>query len=181
MPELALVDSPATGDKVTVIDIADHIRNFTDYGGQNIPVDQKHKIIAVALARALSLHLQLPSSPVISIYTHYADKCGKFVDDMICKINESYVIDCKLVSDLTFKFYKLRYDLVFTPDTIGVFFANLANIPNDYISEQLIKATGCACTEQNAHSFGTLVKNVSYTLKSKLYGDEGKVMGSNVL
>lgn len=164
---VSLVDSPATGEDVRAIDIANHIRTYTEYGSSNIPVDQKNKIIALSIARAISVSLQLPTSPVTSIYAHYSDKCAMAVETLICKINDSYILDCKLVADLVFKFYKLRYDLVFTPDAMAKAFASIACNCPDYIPQQLLEITNPACIDQNVDSFSTLIKNVSYTVRDK--------------
>lgn len=71
--------------------------------------------IAAAIARSLAARFDLPSSPVTSVAIHFTTT----FDDVLCRVisefNECIVLDTRLTRDLTFKFYQLRYDLVYTP------------------------------------------------------------------
>ena len=71
--------------------------------------------IAAAIARSLAARFDLPTSPVASIAIHFSTT----FDDVLCRVisefNECLVLDTRLTRDLTYKFYQLRYDLVYTP------------------------------------------------------------------
>lgn len=78
------------------------------------PCDQS-VYVAAAIARSLAARFDLPTSPVASIAIHFATAFDEVLCQVVSEFNESIVIDTRLTRDLTFKFYQLRYDLVYTP------------------------------------------------------------------
>lgn len=83
----------------------------------------KNVIIATSMARAIASQLPLPTSPVQSIQQHYTANHTASVMELVSGFNEGYVIDIRLVMDLTFKFYNLRYSVchesIDTPGILG--------------------------------------------------------------
>lgn len=71
--------------------------------------------IEVAIARSVSLDLQLPTSPVSYVPSHFSSTHNQAVSQRLSEINEVYIINTERVFNLVRGFYQLRYDLVFTP------------------------------------------------------------------
>lgn len=72
---------------------------------------QRETILATCVARAIATMLPLPSSAVNEINSHYTMTHSQTVMELVSGFNESFVLDIRVVMDLTFKFYKLRYDV----------------------------------------------------------------------
>ena len=73
----------------------------------------KNKLIAIAIARALSVYFALPTSAVPSVGIHFTRTYSDPLKEILGKINEGIVIDIMGTVDLTFKFYEMRYNLVY--------------------------------------------------------------------
>lgn len=85
--------------------------------GKTARSEQKQPFIEAAMARALGYALDLPTAEVAieRIRAHYEERHGPVVTKALSEINEHFVIDVKGVQALTYKFWRLRYDLVFNP------------------------------------------------------------------
>lgn len=80
---------------------------------------QRSTLIAMAIARAIAMRLPLPSSPVSGLPMYFATTFDIQVSELISEYNEHLIIDVRLARDLVYKFYKLRYDIVYTGDAFG--------------------------------------------------------------
>lgn len=72
---------------------------------------QRDTILATCIARAIAAMLPLPTSAVNEINSHYTMTHSQTVMELVSGFNESFILDIRTVMDLTFKFYKLRYDV----------------------------------------------------------------------
>ncbi len=100
---------------VSLANVAATIRRIlSDVTNPNSTGDQS-TYIAAALARAMASTFDLPTSPVSSVAVYFTSTFDDQLCEVISAINESLVIDTRLTRDLTYKFYQLRYDLVYTP------------------------------------------------------------------
>ena len=82
---------------------------------------ERKTLIATAIARGIASRLALPTSPVTNVTVYYAQHLDRMVVEAIDLFNEALVIDTRLCLDLTYKFFKFRYDLCYNNN----FFAGL--------------------------------------------------------
>lgn len=75
--------------------------------------EERVNFITCSLARAISLELQLPTSPVASADVHFYDTHSTAVMQKISAINESYIVDVDTIFRAVKGFYLLRYSMVF--------------------------------------------------------------------
>lgn len=98
---------------------------------------EKDTVLAVAIARAISVELTLPTSPVALVHSHYQMNFDKQVCDIINEFNEQMIIDTRLARDLTFKFYQLRYELVYNATAFMHYMPAVASVAPDFFSENV--------------------------------------------
>jgi hypothetical protein len=94
------------------------MRVYVDSRLNGIPLNERRRAVAVAVARAISMRLPLPSSPVSSPNVFYNTTHDGSVSEWISKINEHYQLDVSLVRDTSYMFWKLAYDLAYSRDNV---------------------------------------------------------------
>lgn len=95
------------------------------------------KLVAVAIARAIALRLPLPTSPVGNLRTYYALNFDQMVIDVVAGFNESMIIDTNETLTQTFNFYRLRYDMVFESQSFGTLLPAMASTLTEYFPESI--------------------------------------------
>lgn len=80
---------------------------------KSLTPEERNTFVTCAIARAVSLNLQLPTSSVNSAEANFADVHTKSVMETLSHINEGYIIDTDAVYRAVRGFYLLRYNLVF--------------------------------------------------------------------
>lgn len=120
--------------------VAEEVRWILDTYAKGIPIDKRGTFIAVNMARALSMEAQLPSSPVESIQIFYGNSVYSMVTDFLSRFNELYVVDVKQVLDYTFKFYKLRYQMVYEPTAIVPMMLGI-NVIDEIVAKDILEVT----------------------------------------
>ena len=98
---------------MTKFEFAKRIREILDGRAPQLSQMERNRLIAVVIGRALSVQLLLPTSPVVSVDAYFYSNHEVCVEDLLSAINEVMVIDTKLVREVTFRFYKFRYDLCY--------------------------------------------------------------------
>lgn len=89
------------------------MRTYVESRLGGVPTNERRRVAAVAVGRALALRIPLPSSPVVSPNLHYNMTHDSQISEWISKINEHYQLDVSLVRDTAYMFWKLAYDLAY--------------------------------------------------------------------
>lgn len=95
-----------------------NVRSLIQQFPESISGLDRGVIICSSIARAIAQSLPLPTSPVGEFHSHYTLTHGNTVSTLVSEFNETLVIDTRMVMDLTFKFYKLRYDVCHGTDDV---------------------------------------------------------------
>lgn len=95
---------------------------------------EKGELLSLAVARAISSRLLLPSTPAGSAEAYFASTHDSLVCELISRINESVYINTRQTRDLTFKFFELRYNLVFNYQVLGNMIPLLAASSPEFFS-----------------------------------------------
>jgi hypothetical protein len=143
---------------------ANRIRDILAGHTDNMTPVERSRVIAVIIGRALSVQLQLPSSAVVSVDAHYCSNHELTVNDVLSAINESVIIDTRLIAETTFRFYKFRYDLCYgSPEFLADLTYLAPLIPGLLPSE--IAAQSLVLTEKATRALEYLI----WTFKSHLH------------
>lgn len=121
----------------TFNNLAGTIRSILASTSNPLMDNEKNTLIAIAIARALSIHFPLPTSAVNSVAIHFATAHDEQLCKVIAAFNENIIINTQLTRDLTFKFYQLRYDLVFTPRSFEKSIPVIAACLPEYFPEDI--------------------------------------------
>lgn len=76
------------------------------------PVQERHRIAAIAIGYACACNSALPSSEVADAAAHYRVSVESFAKRTISVLNEVSVLDTAMALDLARKFWLLRYEAV---------------------------------------------------------------------
>lgn len=114
------------------------------------PVQERHRIAAIAIGYACACNSILPSSEVENAEAHYRISVEPFAKRVISVLNEVSVLDTAMALDFARKFWLLRYEAVHKcprMDAIpGNFFCSVFGVAKFFPSETVEFA--------NTHSFG---------------------------
>lgn len=86
----------------------------------NLHLEDRKYIVALAVSRAIGYNLSLPTSAVDSSGKYFNDNHKDIVEHTLVDINEVSVINIQECYELTFKIWKMRYELVFNPRAMEV-------------------------------------------------------------
>jgi len=103
----------------------------------DITDQQRTTAVAIGISRALSLTLALPSSPVENMHGHYSTAHEPQIEVLLSNLNEAFIIDVRLCLELTYQFYKFRYDLVHDPMVLTGLLPMLATGAKEYCSSNV--------------------------------------------
>lgn len=85
-----------------------------------LPSADRKRVIAIAIGRAISISLALPSQETsIGPELHYDQSHVPTVNSIVSQLNEIYPLDVALVIDVTRMYYAFRYNLVYCPKTFS--------------------------------------------------------------
>lgn len=106
------------------------------------PVQDRHRIAAIAIGYACACNSVLPSSEVDDAETHYRMTVEQFSKRVISALNEVTVVDTAMALEFARKFWLLRYEAVHKcprMDQIpGNFFCSVFGVPK-FFSPELIE------------------------------------------
>jgi hypothetical protein len=119
------------------LNAARDIRQVLSRMSENITDQDRSTAIAIGVGRALSLTLTIPSSPVENMHGHYSTTHEPQIEVLLSKLNEAFIIDVRLCLELTYQFYKFRYDLVHDPMILTNLLPKLAHASTDYFSKDV--------------------------------------------
>lgn len=119
------------------LEAARGIRQILGRISPDINDKERSAAVAIGVGRALSLTLMIPSSPVENMHGHYATAHEPQVENLLSKLNEEFVIDVRLSLELTYQFYKFRYDLVHDPMVLTSLLPKLAAGSTEYFSRNV--------------------------------------------
>jgi hypothetical protein len=125
------------------------------------PVQERHRIAAVAIGYACACSSLLPSTAVENAEAHYRNSVENFSKRVISTLNEVSVIDTAMALDFARKFWLLRYDAVYKSSRMDVmpgdFFCSVFGV-SKYFAQDTIDFT-----DTHAASIGivyTHIRNV---------------------
>lgn len=148
--------------------IGKNIRECVERFPGELNPEKRKVLIASAIARAISISLPLPSSPVEVIYGYYANTHYQTVLAAVASINENYVIDVDTTMKLTFNFYKLRYDVLHTVDNMFGLIGIIASYSHDsmppMVSEILKEENSSKDAEDYSRAWVRTVNSISEEL-----------------
>lgn len=119
------------------LDAARNIRQVLSRMSENITDSDRRIAIAIGIGRALSLTLAIPTSPVENMHGHYSTTHEPQIEVLLSKLNECFIVDVRLCLELTYQFYKFRYDLVHDPMILTALLPKLAHASTDYFSKDV--------------------------------------------
>tara|TARA_Y100000592_G_scaffold86083_1_gene138922 strand:+ start:669 stop:1130 length:462 start_codon:yes stop_codon:yes gene_type:complete len=93
---------------------------------EDLKITDRRSYTSLVVSRALAYALPLPTSPVEALVQHYNSGNRAIVSDFVSALNEEMVLDVDAVEALTFKIWRMRYNLVFAADTLDT--ATIVNI-----------------------------------------------------
>lgn len=95
------------------------VRNI-DALASNLPSNDRKRVIAIAIGRAIAIGLPLPSQQISTTpENHYDANHVSFVNLTVSKLNEIYPLDVALIIDVTRMYYSFRYNMVYCPHTFA--------------------------------------------------------------
>lgn len=113
------------------------------------PVQERHRIAAIAIGYACACNSILPSSEVDDAESHYRMTVEPFAKRVISSLNEATPLDTALALDFARSFWLLRYEAVHKCPRMdqvpGDFFCSVFGVPK-FFSPDMIKFTN----ERNA-------------------------------
>lgn len=105
------------------------------------PVQERHRIAAVAIGYACACNSVLPSSEVDDAETHYRVSVESFAKRVISALNEVSVVDTAMALDFARKFWLLRYEAVHKCPRMdmlpGNFFCSVFGVPKFFSPETM--------------------------------------------
>lgn len=93
------------------VKLGTEIRQLVNNFPASITNLDRQTIISTCIARAISLLLPIPSSPVEQIQSHYTLTHHSTVMQLVSEFNECIIINVVTTMDLVYKFYELRYNV----------------------------------------------------------------------
>lgn len=132
------------------MDAAQTIRTVLSRMKADVGDNDRRVLVATAFARALSLTLMLPSTAVDNVMSYFANSYDEQVCNLLSKLNEEFIIDVNLTRDLTFKFYKFRYDCCHDPMILNKQIAAFATHFTDYFPQNVCDVMKKETHEKNA-------------------------------
>lgn len=123
-------------------ELARNLRNALASSGVNYETEggDKDAITAVYLGRAISVALQLPTSPVPNPGSFFISNYYTAVQQTISVVNEGLVINTELVFETVQALWGLRYDLVYSPHTFLSYMDVVVSAHPHVIPERISKA-----------------------------------------
>lgn len=118
--------------------VSSAVRQILERSSKDIGDADRRTLIAIAISRAISLTLNMPSSEVENLQGYYANAHEPQVEDLLSKINSQYVIDIRTCLGLCYDFYKFRYDLIYDPMVMTKLFPVLAKHADIYFSQNVL-------------------------------------------
>jgi len=156
---------------MSIVTLASHIRSLMQSFSSQLTDRERNTVIATAIARALAYNLPIPSSPVNLVHSHYQQSFDQQVCNVINEFNEQLVVDTRLARDLTFKFYKFRYEMVFSPelylDTLPLLAAAVPDLFADSVRSVISKELTREDTVTYFNEWGRIVSRVSEHIRDK--------------
>lgn len=86
----------------------------------SVPVEQRAKVLSIAMARAIGYSLAMPTSKVELPLSHYAMQEKSMVDQVVSEINEIYPIDVEKTCSLIQAFWLFRYRVIYDVNNTAV-------------------------------------------------------------
>lgn len=158
-------------NRISAGQAATFIRSQLNNFGKALSDNERSIAIAIGIARAIASRLQLPTSPVSDLQIYHAETNDQQVIDIISFMNETLVIDIQLVRSLTFRFYKLRYDLVHSEDCFTLLLANMTPALNEVLPEPIIsvlrKENKDLTYEDYTGNWNWLIKTIRQTIEQR--------------
>lgn len=164
------------------VKLASDIRSILNSFNPALGEQEKRIVAATAMARAFACHLNIPTSAVNSLHSFYIQSFDKVICDSLNNFNEIMVIDTKLVRDLIFKFYKLRYDTVYNPKMLMEHLSAFAAVSPEFFPANVCTAISneLATQTEREHYFDRWAAITTQTieaLQADAAGDTPVVVG----
>tara|TARA_B100000700_G_scaffold288181_1_gene344440 strand:+ start:1139 stop:1579 length:441 start_codon:yes stop_codon:yes gene_type:complete len=97
------------------------IGEFTQlFNGCSIAPQERKAVMTLGIARYVGYECELPTSEVHNTRTYFLETHKHDVDAFLSSLNEQFVIDVAAASDLAFKIWTTRYNLVFHPRSLSL-------------------------------------------------------------
>lgn len=114
------------------------LRAYADTALNGVPIFERRRVIAVAIARGLASKMPLPSSPVTSPNLYYNQTFDAQIGEWVSKINEVYQLDVNLVRDTAYMFWKLAYDLAYERTSLMPLLEAVIAIQPDRVPSRIV-------------------------------------------
>lgn len=103
----------------------------------NSPISVRGRVLATAIALAVSCRLQVPASELDDPAEYYTNHIEPTVQRVVCQFNEQTILDLKYATQLARQFWQQRYDVLHKCprlDTNNTFFGSVFSV-NTYFSD----------------------------------------------
>lgn len=77
-------------------------------------------VMVAAVSKAVAYALPLPSSPVVSLRSYYADNAEQFALAVLSDVNEHAVFNLRQAKEMVFQIYRARYHVVHMPHAVDL-------------------------------------------------------------
>ncbi|BAW19223.1 hypothetical protein [Ralstonia phage RP31] len=122
------------------------------------PVQERHRIAAIAIGYACACNSVLPTSEVDDAETHYRMTVEPFAKRVVSALNEVSVLDTALALDFARGFWLLRYEAVHKCPRMdqvpGDFFCSVFGVPK-FFSPEMIEFAN-----KNNQAIGTVYTHI---------------------
>ena len=111
----------------------------------NIEEVERKRIIAVAVGRAISIGLAMPTSEITVTPEHYYDDNHQStVNRIVSALNEMYVLDVGLVIDTARMYFTFRYRMIYDPNMFAEFLDRCMLWSDDILPARVKELAQCA-------------------------------------
>ena len=107
----------------------------------NTPISLRGRILATAIALAVSCRLQVPATELDNAATYYTDHIEPTVLRVVCQFNEQTILDLKYANQIAKQFWLQRYDVLHKCPRLGsstTFFDSVYSV-DAYFSESEVE------------------------------------------
>lgn len=107
----------------------------------NTPITLRGRILATAVALAISCRLQVPASELDNAATYFTDHVEPTVLRVVCQFNEQSILDLKYAAQIAKMFWLQRYDVLHKCPRLGsapTFFDSVFSV-NAYFSDSEVE------------------------------------------
>lgn len=95
-------------------------------------IEDHRTIVELEAGKVIAYHMPLPSTVVTNLHMFFRDNCVPVLNDKLSKLNELYRVDMDKVREVSFIYWKLRYNLCHDLSATGFDYTQRINLTNEF-------------------------------------------------